>query len=181
MLSSKVFINFKEGKTISLVGVAAVLGQDIPEDEREWFLEAAWEEVVSASLESGMVSLSTSESSVLRMSPGIWRLLEVLCRPRFPWKLTIKIPDIFIIPGHQRHCIHHLYWREARVFIVDRVWVLYFQIWDGRLSDLKRTFGWPQGLLSGETGRGRWPPIEVSWLRPSCLINPINNLTGKFK
>ena len=105
MLSSKVFINFKEGKTISLVGVAAVLGQDIPEDEREWFLEAAWEEVVSASLESGMVSLSTSESSVLRMSPGIWRLLEVLCRPRFPWKLTIKIPDIFIIPRHQRHCI----------------------------------------------------------------------------
>ena len=105
MLSSEVFINFKEGKTISLVGVAAVLGQDIPEDEREWFLEAAWEEVVSASLESGMVSLSTSESSVLRMSPGIWRLLEVLCRPRFPWKLTIKIPDIFIIPGHQRHCI----------------------------------------------------------------------------
>ena len=28
-------LKFKKGKTISLVGVATALGQDIPEDERE--------------------------------------------------------------------------------------------------------------------------------------------------
>ena len=84
------FLSFPSNKIqncISLLLVVIILEPGRPEEDREWFLEVLLDPIFSVSVlppPSHWLSASVSESSSLRMSPGICKLLEVLCRPRFP-------------------------------------------------------------------------------------------------
>ena len=142
-------------------------------------------------------SLGGSRLRVAWISHGVIIQLRVLSLKNVSWNLkavggalstqiSLKSKQLrflimtqFLDTSKKHSFCHHLYWCKARVLIVDGVWVLYFQIREGRLPHLKRTLGWPQSFLPGQARWSRWPPIEVSWLWSTRLVNPVDNLTGK--